>query len=1679
MGGGRQQRYGPRRRQFRISKIGVDQFNPNIAFVAVESGGNAGPGVYKTSDGGLTWKNVLTLANISLPGGITFPAGTTLASVTDLQINPFSGQSNPAGLEITIGLGNINLAAASPTAGVYRTTDGGTTWVAVTGGRGPGALGPIPNDALPGPITFNANHNPVYSPQVSLTIGRVTLAYATGITNDSSTLYVLITSPPAANPLPGGNVQFGSGQAGTNDEPDHDAVTATNTPTIYGLYKSGNQTLGITAFTHVMIREQQGGGAPDEPAFKDINFSNVDASNTGVLVVDPTDPNVVYLGGSEEYGLGGEAGDNHGLLRIDTGNMVDTSYLNPDNDGDGNFPNTGDDATKRQFAFDTTNNEDKYEYPTAHDQGYLGEGVSWLDVTTGAFNNDGFGGTPDQLPPNITSVEIDQQGRIVFGTEQGIYRLVYQGTGYDFTSGNSGIIPQGGPNGLLLNTNFTLPTSKIELSQINGNLQISDLTSAALDPTIPGRLYTTEYNTGAAVTSGSLNYSSSALSSEFFNPGAQNGGLYAGIPDGDRVVVAQPDPTAPAGTLNTIYEIFAFGDVGGQENFQIYSSTQGGAFKSITNVPTAGIGLDTAGYMPVLAIDPNKIFANVGTPSKPQFEYLDGLLFGTDRIYVSTTSGAQFAALPNAKGQNGPLGQLGNGLNPDVISAAAYAPSNDQVIWATTNYGEVFVTVLNPTTGGYSFKERDSGLPVGALGDKINSITVDPTNANIAFITENGPAGRVFMTINGGVTWKNITGNLPAGNVNTLVTDPRSQPGSGAPNGRLYVGTDIGVYVSVDGGAHWTTLGVGLPHVPVTDLELNTKLETLVAATQGRGAFEISTDEFGAQVVGVTPTSPVNPFNPANGPLTSVTVTFNKSIGSFPASAVTITGPNGAQIAEIGTPTDVSTFPPGFPNPHNTWKISFAPQTADGVYTIKVGPNILDQLGHQMDQNGNGVNGEPTDSFSFNVALNSTDDGQFVTGQYHDELGRAADTNGFTTILTPVDAARNAVLANYAFAYVRDVGRAPFIQNLYGPSGPGNKSIIGLGDLLARAAGPSEIDTWLSALQNGASYEQIIVSLAGSSDYFNQAKVNGNDANFVSAIYNDLLHRNPGAFEEFTLFVPQLVNAESTARTQDARSLLGGQSYETAFIKQVYQEFLNRAPSNGELSTQLGVFSQGGTQEQIIAALLGSSEYFSTDAPAVDGGAPANNTTLVQAMYDQLFPGYSVSAAQVNSLATLLANGTLTAQQLANILDTTSLYQLGTPGTTGNMGLVYSAYEKFLGRAPSAGELAGWQATYAANPTYRTEDLYAAILGSGEYFGKNTTAGQPLPSQDKQFTDALYTALLGAPNANAEATTDLPFLAGQESAARNVVAQAIVGSLEYKIDVINYVYQTDLGRAPTAAELTQWEPIIGQSGTAGGPNGDEQLIDAIFSSPEYFTHVPVDANFLHTNATWLQSLYTNLNAPVNALQLATNLGAINLAYGPARQAAIQAFQTSGEYYANVTIKAYNLYLGRAPAASEITTWINFFGAGGTQEQQIASLLSSQEFFTRAPTLLGQGATQSPKSFVDAVYLLLFPGYQVQPGDENAFVPGLNSGALTRLQVAQILVGSFQYRFGFGPGTGVTIPNNGFVERAYQQYLGRAISPGELSFWQSVYANNPGYLTTTFLGVLFDSPEYLQKTHQFP
>jgi len=93
----------------------------------------------------------------------------------------------------------------------------------------------------------------------------------------------------------------------------------------------------------------------------------------------------------------------------------------------------------------------------------------------------------------------------------------------------------------------------------------------------------------------------------------------------------------------------------------------------------------------------------------------------------------------------------------------------------------------------------------------------------------------LLKTTDFGKSWTSISGNLPQfGSIRGFVQHPKNPD-------LLFVGTEVGPYVTVDGGAHWTKIAAasGMPTVPVHDFKIHSRDDALVMATHGRGFYII------------------------------------------------------------------------------------------------------------------------------------------------------------------------------------------------------------------------------------------------------------------------------------------------------------------------------------------------------------------------------------------------------------------------------------------------------------------------------------------------------------------------------------------------------------------------------------------------------------------------------------------------------------------------------------------------------------------------------------------------------------------------------------------------------------------------------------------------------------------------
>jgi len=286
-------------------------------------------------------------------------------------------------------------------------------------------------------------------------------------------------------------------------------------------------------------------------------------------------------------------------------------------------------------------------------------------------------------------------------------------------------------------------------------------------------------------------------------------------------------------------------------------STNGGA--SSASVIT-GIAGDTFPFITVFRMDPN-------TPTR--------LWIGGRFMWRTDNNATNWTRTSNAQ------------LTGGSITAMAIAPGNSNVVINGAASGQFRRTTIGTTANAASVLATtwlQTFTPRGNGNGTISWVEYDPSNANNVWCTisnfngtpnaQGTSAGHVFRSTDGGANWTLADGTQTAGNVNAIPDIPaHSVAIDPNDNQRIYVGTDLGVFVSLDGGANWARETTGFSNTVVESLTAvnNNGVTSLFAFTHGRGAFKVTIPTSCATV------SPLSQafFSPGN--TGSVTVTKNLS----------------------------------------------------------------------------------------------------------------------------------------------------------------------------------------------------------------------------------------------------------------------------------------------------------------------------------------------------------------------------------------------------------------------------------------------------------------------------------------------------------------------------------------------------------------------------------------------------------------------------------------------------------------------------------------------------------------------------------------------------------------------------------------------------------------------------------
>ncbi len=193
-----------------------------------------------------------------------------------------------------------------------------------------------------------------------------------------------------------------------------------------------------------------------------------------------------------------------------------------------------------------------------------------------------------------------------------------------------------------------------------------------------------------------------------------------------------------------------------------------------------------------------------------------------------------------------------------TITTLAESPRRAGVIWAGTDDGRVWVT----RTAGERWVEvtdRFPGMPQRLWVSRVEPSGHDADTAFVSFtgFREDIRKPFLYMTTDGGETFVSIANNLPDESINVVRQHPRNDQ-------VLFVGTDLGVQVSVDNGASWHSLRSDMPANPVHDMVVHPRESDLVVGTHGRGLFVMDITPFEEMSASVL-AKPFHAFPPRDG----------------------------------------------------------------------------------------------------------------------------------------------------------------------------------------------------------------------------------------------------------------------------------------------------------------------------------------------------------------------------------------------------------------------------------------------------------------------------------------------------------------------------------------------------------------------------------------------------------------------------------------------------------------------------------------------------------------------------------------------------------------------------------------------------------------------------------------------
>jgi photosystem II stability/assembly factor-like uncharacterized protein len=316
--------------------------------------------------------------------------------------------------------------------------------------------------------------------------------------------------------------------------------------------------------------------------------------------------------------------------------------------------------------------------------------------------------------------------------------------------------------------------------------------------------------------------------------------VYGGLQDNSTWVGPS---RGPSGVLNrdwrSVYGgdgFWAFPDP--SEPNYVYAEYQGGNLARINRKT-----LETKDIKPLPDAGEKKFRFNWNSPIHISPTQKGTIYFGAQYLFRSRDRGDSWERISPDLTTNDPIKQKqeeSGGLTVDNSDAEAHttiytiseSPKNSSVVWVGTDDGNLQVT----RDGGKHWSNVVSSVPGLPASTWVSTVEASRFDEATAYATFDGHASGdmktyVYRTIDFGKTWQSLVTTDIKGYAHVIKEDTVSK-------NLLFIGTEIGLFISLDGGKQWAQFkGGDFPPVAVRDLAMHPRESDLIIATHGRGIW--------------------------------------------------------------------------------------------------------------------------------------------------------------------------------------------------------------------------------------------------------------------------------------------------------------------------------------------------------------------------------------------------------------------------------------------------------------------------------------------------------------------------------------------------------------------------------------------------------------------------------------------------------------------------------------------------------------------------------------------------------------------------------------------------------------------------------------------------------------------------